>query len=79
MLQIARSHKAKGTYNYTLVFYEKAITEHPAFITTKLEYAKLLATTRKFIKADSVYSILVSKQPKNPDFQYRLGLVKKNL
>ncbi len=79
LLQIARSHKAKGTYNNALIYYDKAIAEYPAFASTQLEYAKLLTTTRKFNKADSVYSILVSKQPENPNFQYRLGLVKKNL
>ncbi|GAA4272996.1 tetratricopeptide repeat protein [Aquimarina gracilis] len=79
ILQIARAHKAKGTYNKALNYYEKAITEYPALASTKLEYAKLLTITRKLIKADSVYSTLVSEQPKNPNFQYRLGLTKKRI
>ncbi len=77
LLQIARSHKAKGTYNEALIYYEKAIKEYPALAATKLEYAKLLTTTQKITKADSLYTMLVAEQPKNPDFQYRLGLVKK--
>ncbi len=79
LLQIAKSHKAKGTYTDALSYYEKAITEYSSDAVTKFEYAKLLTTTRKFIKADSVYSILVSDYPTNPNFQYRLGIAKKLL
>jgi len=60
-----------------LNYYEKVIIAHPNATAIKLEYAKLLSTTRKFTKADSIYSILVSEHPKNPNFQYRLGLTKK--
>ncbi|MDY8134812.1 tetratricopeptide repeat protein [Aquimarina sp. 2201CG5-10] len=77
LLQIAKSHKAKGTYIDALTYYKKAIENNSALISAKLEYAKLLTTTNKFNKADSVYTNLISEYPKNPNFQYRQGLVKK--
>ncbi len=79
LLQIAKSHKSKGTHNDALKYYEKVIVAHPSSTSIKLDYAKLLMTTRKFKKADSVYSTLVSEYPKNPNFQYKLGLAKKHL
>ncbi|WP_109302426.1 lipopolysaccharide assembly protein LapB [Aquimarina sp. AU474] len=79
LLQIAKAHRAKGTYTDALSYYKKAITEYSSDAVTKYEYAKLLTTTRKFIKADSVYSILASDYPTNPNFQYRLGIAKKLL
>ncbi|MBP2831732.1 tetratricopeptide repeat protein [Aquimarina sp. U1-2] len=79
ILQIARSNKAKGMYNESLTLYEKAITAYPSSPNIKFEYAKLLSTTAKLDRADSMYTVLANEQPKNPNFQYRLGLVKKKL
>jgi len=79
LLQIAKAHKAKGTYLDALKFYKKVISEDTTLTSSKLEYAKLLVTTNKLKKADSVYSVLVTKHAKNPNFQYRLGTVKKKL
>ncbi|MDH7448005.1 tetratricopeptide repeat protein [Aquimarina sp. 2201CG14-23] len=78
-LQIAKAHKAKGTYLNALTYYEKAVISNPSLSSAKLEYAKLLMTTNKIQKADSVYSELVLQHDKNPNFQYRLGLAKKKL
>ncbi|MFD2563124.1 tetratricopeptide repeat protein [Aquimarina rubra] len=79
LLQIAKAHKAKGTYLDALHYYEKAINQDSTVASSKLEYAKLLVTTNKFKKADSVYSNLVATHNNNPNFQYRLGSVKKKL
>ncbi|WP_299260541.1 tetratricopeptide repeat protein [uncultured Aquimarina sp.] len=79
LLQIAKAHRAKGTYLDALKYYEEVIRQDTTIISAELEYAKLLMTTNKFKKADSVYSNLVLKHDKNPNFQYRLGLVKKKL
>ncbi len=79
LLQIAKSHKAKGTLNQAIKYYEEIIKKHPITPTTQLEYAKLLTTTRKFKRADSIYSRLVLEYPKNPNFQYKLGIVKQQL
>ncbi|WP_299434910.1 tetratricopeptide repeat protein [uncultured Aquimarina sp.] len=79
LLQIAKAHKAKGTYLDALKFYKEVIIEDTTLTSAKLEYAKLLVTTNKLKKADSVYSNLVTAHDKNPNFQYRLGSVKKKL
>ncbi|MHA7058795.1 tetratricopeptide repeat protein [Aquimarina sp. M1] len=77
--QIAKAHKAKGTYLDALHYYKNAIDKDTTVTSIKLEYAKLLMTTNKFTQADSVYSDLVVKYAKNPNFQYRLGLAKEKL
>ncbi len=79
LLQIAKAHKAKGTYLDALRFYDIVIRNDSSLTSVKLEYAKLLVTTNKLKKADSVYNDLVSKYENNPNFQYRLGSVKKKL
>ncbi len=78
-LQMARAHKAKGTYSDALELYKKILEEYKANLSTKVEYAKLLKNTSKYETADSLYTILTSNHPKNPDFQYQLGIVKKKL
>ncbi|WP_378179046.1 tetratricopeptide repeat protein [Aquimarina sp. SS2-1] len=78
-LQIAKAHKAKGTYSEALKYYEEVIRRDTTLTSVKLAYAKLLMSTNKFKKADSVYSNLVDKYNSNPNFQYRLGLAKKKL
>lgn len=79
LLRMAQSHKAKGTYRDALKYYKKAIQLNTDLISAKLEYGKLLMSTKKFKKADSVYSEMVLKYKDNPNFQYRLGLAKKKL
>ncbi|MBW1295983.1 tetratricopeptide repeat protein [Aquimarina litoralis] len=76
-LKIAKAHKAKGTYTDALAYYEKVLQLDAELLSAKLEYAKLLTTTRTYKKADSVYASLVSQYPDNPNFYYQLGSVKK--
>ncbi len=76
-LQIARAHKAKGTYTDALKHYKQVLALDDVELSTKIAYAKLLTNTGKYETADSLYSTLVTKYPGNPDFQYRLGIVKK--
>ncbi|WP_106790669.1 tetratricopeptide repeat protein [Aquimarina sp. Aq78] len=77
LLQIAKSHRAKGTYTDALSYYKQVLKTTNLTTSVKLEYAKLLMITGKLKKADSMYTDLVLKHPKNPDFQYRLGVIKK--
>lgn len=78
-LQLAKAHKSKGTYKDALAYYTLALSDNKEPTPDKLAYAKLLLTSRKLKEADSVYSQLIRKSPDNPDFQYRTGLVKKEL
>ncbi len=71
-LKIARAYRAKGSYDRALNFFAKAAKENGAMI-AKNEYGTLLITTGKFKKADSIYSILIDKHDKNPNFYYQRG------
>ena len=71
-LKIARAFRAKGSYERVLHFFAKAAKEKEAAI-AKNEYGTLLITTRKFKKADSIYSILIDNYGKNPNFYYQRG------
>lgn len=75
--QLAKSHRAKGTYSNALSFYKKAATSDSTNNKLLLEYAGLLITTQKISLADSIYHKLVERHPDNPNFHYRLGLAKK--
>lgn len=79
LLQLAKAHKAKGTYKDALMFYQKAIDKDPESAIASLEYGKLLMSNKQFNKADSIFEKLVSKHHQNPDFQYQLGLIKESL
>ncbi len=79
LAQMARSHKAKGTYDDALAFYQQAIETNPKALIAKMEYGKLLITTKNFQKANGIFEGLVAKHPENPDFQYQLGLTKETL
>ena len=77
--QIARSYKGKGIYDQALQFYQKALTIDQNEIILKTEYASLLMATSNFKEADSTYQVLIGQSPENPEFQYRLGMVKSKL
>lgn len=79
LAQIARSYKGKGIYDQALQFYQKALTIDQNEIVLKTEYARLLMATSNFKEADSTYQILIGQSPENPEFQYRLGMVKSKL
>ncbi|MEM9574188.1 MAG: tetratricopeptide repeat protein [Pseudomonadota bacterium] len=79
LAQMARSHKAKGTYDDALAFYQQAIATNPRALIAQMEYGKLLMTTKSFQKANRIFEGLVAKYPENPGFQYQLGLTKETL
>src|SRR5699024_2043384 len=78
-LKIAQAHTAQGNFGKALKNYNLGLTKNPAFPAMSSEYGALLYRTRKFKKADSVFQKLTLRFPKNPDFQYRLGLAKEQL
>ncbi len=79
LLQIAKANKAIGMYDSAMDYYGKIAIEYPSLTSAKLEYAKLLIITNNNSKADSLYTILASEYPTNPNFQFNLGLVKEKL
>lgn len=76
---MAQAYRAQGNYGKALEHYELALAETKNLPTTVSEYGKLLYRTGKYKKADSVFQQLATHFPKNPDFQYQLGLAKEQL
>ncbi len=78
-IKLARAQKAKGNITAALDSYKEVLQKEPGRILAAVEYAKLLSATGKLQEADSLFSLLVMKDRMNPDFHYRLGLVKEKL
>ncbi len=78
-IKLARIQKAKGDSFTALGTYKKVLEKEPDRVLAAVEYAKLLSTTGKLQEADSLFSVLVKRDPMNPGFHYQLGLVKEKL
>ena len=75
-IRLARSYQAKGKFEEAKAHYEKVLEEDPEKVLTLLDYASLLEKSGDLEKADSVFSGLVKRYPRNANFHYRLGRIK---
>ena len=73
--KIARAHAAVGNTTKALQFYEVALKKGNAGVLTNYNYGKLLLKSGRYKKASEVFKTLTKENPKNPEFQYQLGLV----
>jgi len=73
-LNIARAYKGLGNRKQALEYYEEATIKDPNAIIGRVEYGKLLISSRKFSKGDSIFSELCNQFPENPEFHYQRGL-----
>lgn len=73
--EIAKAYMAIGNYGEALVNYEKAITANPEDLLLQYEYAKLLSRTKKYQKANQLFSSLIESDSLNPNYYYELGIV----
>ncbi|MBU2927813.1 tetratricopeptide repeat protein [Winogradskyella psychrotolerans] len=73
--EIAKSYMAIGNYGEAIVNYEKAITANPEDLLLQYEYAKLLSRTKKYDKANQLFSNLIASDSLNPNYYYELGIV----
>ncbi|WP_417859900.1 tetratricopeptide repeat protein [Winogradskyella sediminis] len=73
--EIAKSYMAIGNYGEAIVNYEKAITANPEDLLLQYEYAKLLSRTKKYDKANQLFSNLIAADSLNPNYYYELGVV----
>ncbi|MFL1894909.1 tetratricopeptide repeat protein [Aquimarina sp. 2-A2] len=79
-LKIAKAHNANGNHGKAIYHYEEAIrSTNTSAVLLQNELARLYYKTKRFETADSLYTLLTDNYPTNPDFQYRLGLIKENL
>ncbi|WP_178986747.1 tetratricopeptide repeat protein [Winogradskyella helgolandensis] len=72
---IAKAYMAIGNYGEAIVNYEKAITANPEDLLLQYEYAKLLSRTKKYDKANQLFSNLIASDSLNPNYYYELGIV----
>lgn len=75
-LRLAKAFQARGEYKEAKKYYEKVLLLNEEKVLPLLDYAGLLEKTEEFQKADSIFTRLIHRFPKNASFHYRLGLVK---
>ena len=73
--KIARAYQMNGNSTKALYYYQKAIQKETGLL-TRYQYGKLLLSSGKLQKADSLFKALIQESPKNPEFVYQLGLAK---
>jgi len=73
-LNIARSYKGLGNRKLALEYYKEATIKNPEAIIGRVEYGRLLISSRKFVEGDSIFSELSDQFPENPEFHYQRGL-----
>ncbi|SDS25245.1 tetratricopeptide repeat protein [Winogradskyella sediminis] len=73
--EIAKSYMAIGNYGEAIVNYEKATKANPEDFLLQYEYAKLLSRTKKYDKANQLFSNLIAADSLNPNYYYELGVV----
>ncbi|TPV31800.1 tetratricopeptide repeat protein [Paucihalobacter ruber] len=73
--KIASAYEAIGNYNQAAQYYQFAINNQPENTLLNYQYGKLLSKIKKYPEAKTVFSDLVNKDPKNPNFLFELGLL----
>lgn len=74
--EVAKSYEAIGNNGEAQHYYEKALSTNPDNSKIEFQYAKLLFKISNYKQADSIFEILQSRFPNNPNFVYERGLVK---
>ena len=75
-LRLAKAYQARGANKEAKKHYEKVLALNEEKLLPLLDYAGLLEKTGEVQKADSVFSRLIHRFPRNASFHYRLGLVR---
>lgn len=78
-LQIARSYNAIGNYEKAIKQYQYVVGEDVEHQLAQFELGKLLLKVKRFEEAKSVFTDLSILNEGNPEFQYYLGEVYKEL
>ncbi|WP_179021731.1 tetratricopeptide repeat protein [Winogradskyella forsetii] len=72
---IAKAYIAIGNYGEGILNYEKAIKFNEDNLLLQYEFAKLLTKTKKYSKANQLFSNLILLDSLNPNYYYELGVV----
>ncbi|MDP5061085.1 MAG: tetratricopeptide repeat protein [Maribacter sp.] len=78
-LQIARSYNAIGNYEKAITQYQYVVEEDVTNQLAQLDLGKLLLKVNRFDEAKSVFANLTDVNIENPEFQFYLGEVNRNL
>lgn len=74
--RLARAWEARGIFQKALENYRIVLEKNPDRLLSAVAYGKLLSQIGEFSEADSIFSRLANKYPKNATFHYELGLIK---
>ncbi len=74
--RLAKAWEARGIPAKALDNYRILLEKDPERVLTAVAYGKLLTKTGKLEEADSIFSLLAKKYPKNATLHYQLGLIK---
>mgnify|MGYP001437729966 CR=1 FL=1 len=77
--KIAQAYQATGNLSLAIRNYEEAIQQNQELVVAKSRLAKLYYQNSKYQLSDSLFRELIQHYPENPDFYYRLALVKEKL
>ena len=73
--EIAKAYIAIGNYGEALSNYENAVKANTDDLLITYEFAKLLTKTKKYTKANQIFTDLIIKDSINPNYHYELGVV----
>ena len=75
-LKLARSFQANGNLQEARSHFEKVLKNDPEKVLSLIDYANLLERMEELEKADSIFSKLSRRFPRNANFHYRLGQIR---
>ncbi|TYB79081.1 tetratricopeptide repeat protein [Bizionia myxarmorum] len=77
--KLAKSYVAIGNYDEALHYYQVRIKVFPNDVLLKYDYGQLLAKTKNYQTAKSVFNQLIAMDSLHPNYPYELGLVYEQL
>ncbi|WP_121668069.1 tetratricopeptide repeat protein [Mesonia aquimarina] len=77
--KIAQAQEARGNLSEAIAHYQSALSQNNNLLIAASRYGKALYRNGNHKKADSLFTNLLKRFPKNPDFYYQRGLAKEQL
>lgn len=77
--KIAQAQEARGNLSEAIAHYQSALSQNNNLLIAAARYGKVLYRNGNYKKADSLFTNLLNRFPKNPDFYYQRGLAKEKL
>ena len=75
-LRLAKAYVASGDLTSAIKTFKIILQKNPNKVLSAMEYGEVLVKARKLNLADSLFSHLAGRYPKNAGFQFQLGTIK---